>query len=81
MESGDTGQDGADDETRPRNGSECPRDDHRDDDADDGDGAVLPFQISLRAFLDGGGDFLHLVIPRGGAEHLPRGNEPIEHGQ
>src|SRR3546814_14427844 len=51
-----------------------------DDDADDGDVAILAAQIGLGAFLDSAGNFLHLLIPRRCAEHLPRGNEAIEHG-
>jgi hypothetical protein len=32
------------------------------DHADDGDGGVLARQIGLRAFADGGGDFLHACV-------------------
>jgi hypothetical protein len=41
------------------NGAEKNQAEHEDDDADDGDGACTGAQIGLRAFLDGGGDFLH----------------------
>src|SRR3546814_517733 len=49
--------------------------------ANDRDGAVLAFQIGLRAFLYRRGDFLHFFITGRGAEHLAGGNESIEHGQ
>ena len=37
------------------------------DRAGDGDGGVLPGEIGLRAFLDGGGDLLHAGVPASAA--------------
>ncbi len=51
------------------------------DDADDCNGAVLPAEIGLRAFLDCGGDVLHLLVAGGRLEHLTAGNQAIEHGE
>jgi hypothetical protein len=48
--------------------------------ADNGDGGVLPLQIGLRAFLDGGGDFLHSGIARRRTEHLAAGHEAVDDG-
>ncbi len=39
------------------------------------------FEIGLRAFLNGGGDFLHLFIAGAGAEHLPAGDEAVHDGK
>ncbi len=40
----------------------------------------MPLQIGLRAFLNGGGDFLHFGITGICAEHLATGNEAVEYG-
>ena len=47
-------------------------DDDRDDHADDGDRGVLALEVGLRAFLDGGGDFLHLLVA-GATRRAPGG--------
>ncbi len=61
-EAGQAGQgrtDGEADGGRPADGK---ADQHEQNHADDGDGPVLAAQIGSRAFLDGGGDFLHAGI-------------------
>src|SRR3546814_3700048 len=57
------------------------REDDRDDHADDGDGGVLAAEIGLRAFLDGGGDVLHLLVARGRAQHLLACDETVDDGK
>src|SRR3546814_18376330 len=56
------------------------REDDRDDHADDGDGGVLAAEIGLRAFLDGGGDVLHLLVASGRAQHLLACDETVDDG-
>src|SRR3546814_9365496 len=58
----------ADHEADRRGEPERHREDDRDDHADDGDGGVLAAEIGLLAFLDGGGDVLHLLVARGRAQ-------------
>jgi hypothetical protein len=41
----------------------------------------LPLQVGLRAFLNGGGDFLHLCVPGVRAENLAAGDEAIDDGE
>ena len=78
-----TGERRADDEAergdrRPKIIEEHPHQ-HRDDHADHGDGGVLALEVGLRAFLDGGGDFLHLGGAGRRAEHLAAGDEAVDH--
>ncbi len=74
-------QDGADDETDHRNDAEEHAHEYGHADADDGDGGVLALEIGLRAFLDGGGDFLHSLIAGARIEHLAAGDEAVNHGE
>ena len=45
------------------------------------DGAVLPVEIGVRAFLDRGGDFLHARRAGVGRQHLAARHDAVEHGQ
>ena len=54
---------------------------HEDHRADDGDGGVLAVEISARALLDGGGDFLHPRIASRQAEHRANGPQAIQQRQ
>ena len=53
-------------------------DDHEDDRADDGDGRVLPRQIGLRAFLDGGRDLLHARRAGARGHHRAYGVDAVD---
>ncbi len=59
---GNARQDCPDQEADGAGNAEEIADQHGDDHADHGDGAVLATEIGLSAFLDGAGDFLHLFI-------------------
>ena len=50
---------------------------HEQHGANDGNGRVLPVQVSLRALLDGSGNFLHARIAGGSAEYPLDGNRPV----
>jgi hypothetical protein len=53
-------------------------------DADDGDRRILPAEIGLGAFLDGGGDVLHcrlLQNLRGGYDAVQDCKQPARNGQ
>jgi hypothetical protein len=67
-EAGQAGQHRADEEADGRAHGEQPPGQQQHDDADDGDGRVLPGQIGLRAFTDGGRDFLHACVALIGRE-------------
>jgi hypothetical protein len=54
-------------------------DQHRHDHAHDGDGGVLAAQIGLGAFLDGGGDVLHLFVAGRRGQHLTTCHDAIKH--
>ena len=44
-------------------------------------GKILTAEIGLRAFLDGGGDFLHFFVTGRASQHLTAGDEAIDDGQ
>ena len=49
--------------------------------ADDGDGAVLTVEISLRTFTDGASDFLHACVARVRTHHRIRGEIGVDNGE
>jgi hypothetical protein len=77
---GDARQNRADDEADGGDRAEREEQDDGDNDADDRDGGVLAAEIGLCAFLNGGGDVLHLGIAGRRAQHLLAGDETIDHG-
>ena len=66
---GQARQDRADQEADAKLPAEKPAGEHEDHHADHGDGGVLAIEIGARAFLNGGGDFLHPGIAGGQAEN------------
>ncbi len=66
-EAGGARQHRADQEADGDQPAEREAEDDEDHDADDGDGGVLAVEIGLRAFVDGGGDFLHARVAGVGA--------------
>ena len=54
--------------------------DEEHDDADDGDGAVLPRQVGLGALLHGAGDALHDLVAGRQLEQPPDEQDAVDHG-
>jgi hypothetical protein len=79
-ETGRAGQHGANQETECRQPAELGNqpDDEEENDADHGDGLVLPAQIRFRPLLDGFGDLLHTLVAGGQREDLSTGNPAIQ---
>jgi hypothetical protein len=78
---GRTRQNGADQVADPDRHAEQQRQHHEDDDADHRDGAILPVQIGLGAFLNGAGDLLHTLAAGIRGQHGPRGPDAVQTGQ
>jgi hypothetical protein len=51
----------------------------KDDHAHHGDGGVLPLQVGLGPFLNGGGDLLHPGVARGGSQQRCCLYDPVQH--
>jgi hypothetical protein len=71
---------GADEEARGRKRSDQQAHGDEDHHPDDGDGGVLPPQIGLCAFLDGGGDFLHARAAGRSLEQHAGLHGAVQHG-